>query len=312
MKLMDKLLGGLKGEDSGVPDIGQETVEAAGEQMVGTGAEEEAAEAEEKKEAAPAKAKKKTLTKLSEPEEVAEPEEVPETKADSEVASAGVTPSPVSVGAVSDSTSDLRVEKLTGKIDMLDSLIKGVNERLSVVGEQLGEVRNMNVDNEKSIIESTQDSSKAVDIVKEVKPEELRVAYQKMDLKVQTLNEKLEANREFNTTLMTELKDLKGKAGLFVGSEGVLKLNEDVKKDLIEVQKMASKVRLNADKSEQIFMEVRKGFAESQKLNKIFTNLDTNYGNLREQIEKLKVDFSGVVSYKDFSANQKKLDNNFS
>ena len=323
MKLKEKVLDMIS-KRGGVPDVGQETEVVLGEQLIGVGEEEEAAEKEAEKEAKKEerRAKKEAEKGERKVEKGAEKEEKKEVKDYQEgVASKRGNEGAVSgdVGSVGDvpvnnissgGVSNLEVEKLNGKIEMLDSLIKGVNERLSVIGQQVGEVRSMAMGNEKSIIKSTADSLKAVDIVKEVKPEELRVAYQKMDLKIQMLNEKLGANKEFNDSLMAEIKELKGKAGLFVGTEGVLKLNDDVKKDLIEVQKLASKVRLNADKSEQIFMEIRKGFAESQKLNQIFNGLDSSYSGLREQVEKLKVDYSSLVSYKDYTDNQKRLDSN--
>jgi len=306
MELKGKVLG-FWGKKGGVPDVGQERAEASSsEQLIGAEGggddvvDEGSAEVVEEKVAPVKKASKVIKSKISKKK-----------KGGKSKKSGRAALKSVESSAVSGSTGNLEAEKIKGKIEMLDSLIKGVNERLSVVGQQVGEVRNMSIGNEKLIVKSGKDALRAVDIVKEVKPEELRVAYQKMDLKIQTLNEKLEANKEFNDSLMAEVKELKGKAGLFVGTEGVLKLNEDVKKDLVEVQKMASKVRLNADKSEQIFMEIRKGFAESQKSNKIIGNLDSSYSGLREQIEKLKVDYSSLVSYKDYNDNQKKMDSNF-
>jgi hypothetical protein len=271
----------------GVPDVGQEEDEAIPEEQLigGDDSEEEVEEPRKLKREKRSKGKrsKKGVRSIGRSEGVSE----------------------------SNSSSDLKIEKLKGKIEMLNSLVKGLNERLSVVGQQVGEVRNMSLENEKTIVRSTKDSSKAVDVLKEVKPEELKVSYQKMDLRMQSLNEKLEASHQFNDNLMNEVKELKRKAGVFVGTDGVLKLNEEVKKDLIEVQKMVSKTRLNSDKSEQIFMEIRKGFAEGQKLNKILSGLDVNYSGIKKEIEKLKVDYSELVNYKDFGDNQKKMDNNF-
>jgi hypothetical protein len=284
-----------------VPDVGREGDEdASDEQLIGSG------EDEEKKVEEPA------VSQVKKGEDVLEKSEhkVEKVEDKSEALSDDVSGSTIETNVLSGST-DLKFEKLDGNIEILNSLMKEINKNLSGVGQKVGEVRNMNLENEKSIIESTKDASKAVDIVKEVKPEKLRESYEEMNLKIQTLNEKLESNHEFGSNLLSEIKELKGKAGLFVGSEGVLKLNDDVKNDLIELQRMASRVRLNADKSEQIFMEVKKGFSESRKLKKVFNNLGSTYSGLQKEVEKLKVNFSSFFSNDDFVENQKRLDNNF-
>ncbi len=203
--------------------------------------------------------------------------------------------------------SNIKVEKMETRIDALDALMKGYAERFSLVNQQLGEVKATQMGSEKAFAKLGVDSAKAIDIVKEIKPEELRVDYQKLGIKVDTLSEKLEGNKQFTETLMDEIKELRQKAGLFIGTEALLKLNDDVKKDLIEVQKLGGRVRINADKVEQIFIEVRKGFSESQKVSGLVSNLDNSYAGVGKKIEKLELDYSTIVREGDFEDYKKNL-----
>jgi len=217
----------------------------------------------------------------------------------------------VKKNGVSSDASNLELERLKVKLDTMDELIRSYSEKFSYISQQIGELRSVGLTNEKSISKATVEASKVVDIVKEVKPDKLRIDFQKVDMKVQALNEKLESNKQLYDTIMNEVKDLRRKAGIFVGTDALLKLNDEVKKDLIEIKKTASRVKLNADKSEQIFVEVKKGFAESQKNSEMVSNLDQSYSGLNEQLEKLKIDHSQVVSQDDFGDFQKTVNNKF-
>jgi len=207
--------------------------------------------------------------------------------------------------------TDLEFEKINAKIEVFNSLIKGFNERFSNINQQLGELRGMVLENEKAITRSTQEAAKAVDIVKEVKPEKLRMDYSKVETKVNLLSEKLEATKQYIESFVEEVKDLKRKTELFIGSESLMKLNEDTKKDLIELKKLGEKVKINADKSEEIFVELKKSFTEYQKINEIVNNLDMSYSGLKKEVEKLRIDHSNIVKFDDFEDYKKKVNKRF-
>ncbi len=202
---------------------------------------------------------------------------------------------------------NFELEKLNAKLEMNNALIKGFNERLSLINQQIGEIRTMSLQNEKNISKSTIDAQKAVEIVKEVAPEKLRIDYQKIEIKVTTLSEKLESYNQYIASIIEELKELKRKAGVFEGSEAILRLNEDVKKDLIEAQKMSARVKMNADKCEQIFIELKKGFIENERNSEIVSNLNNSYSDLRKEIERLNIEHKQIISAGEFADFMKKI-----
>jgi hypothetical protein len=211
-------------------------------------------------------------------------------------------------GNYSNESTRFELEKINARIEADNALIKSFNERFMNISQQIGEIRTMALANEKSISRSGLEAQKVVDIVKEVKPDQLRIDYQKIDMKVASLSEKLESNKQFFDSILEEVKDLKRKAGLFEGTDALLKLNDDVKKDLLEIQKTASRVKMNADKSEQIFIELRKGFADNQKTNEIIDNLNNMYSGVQKEVEKLRLDHSQVIKDKDFNDFKRNID----
>jgi hypothetical protein len=192
--------------------------------------------------------------------------------------------------------NNLELEKINARLEVINSMVKSFNERFSLMNQQIGEIRTMSVTNEKNLSLSNLDAKKVIELVKEVNPEKLRLDYRRADFKVSTLAEKLESNKQFIDSIMEELKDLKRRANLFEGTDALLKLNEDVKKDLIEIQKTNSRVRMNADKSEQIFIELNKGFQENEKINQIIMNLDTSYSGIKKEIEKINLDYKQILN----------------
>jgi hypothetical protein len=211
----------------------------------------------------------------------------------------------------SDERSSLELEKINARLEVINSMVKSFNERFSLVNQQIGEIRTMAVANEKSQSVSNLDAKKVIELVKEVTPEKLRLDYRRADLRLNTLSEKLESNKQFMDSIMEELKDLKRRANLFEGTDALLKLSEDVKKDLIEIQKTNSRVKMNADKSEQIFIELNKGFQENEKISQMVMNLDASYSGLRKEIEKINLDYQQILNVNDFNNFKKIIEGKF-
>jgi hypothetical protein len=301
-------------KSKGVPDVGKED-----EELDKDNDAEESDDDEE--ESNFSKRKKKRKEKYPKGVTEVEIEDVPDEPLDDDLpvpsprrATRGRNLSSVSSNDLSyiKESNNLENEKINARIEAVNARIGQLSERFSYLSESIGEIRTMNLENEKKIMNATKGADKVIDIVKEVKPEKLRIDYQKSEIKVKTLEEKIEANKQFMETLLREINDLKKKANIFIGTEGIMKLNEDTKKDIIEIQKINSKTRLNADKAQEIFMEIKKGFAESQKVNSIINDLNESYSNLKERIEKLSLRYGKIVSQDDFSDFKKSINSELS
>lgn len=215
----------------------------------------------------------------------------------------------VSKSVAEKETMNLEIQKIQARIEALNSLSKGLSERFSVVNQTLGELRAMNLSNEKAVAKLESLSAKAVGVVEEVKPERLRFDFQKIDMKVEQLAQKFESRQVFVDNLMEEVKDLRRKTGTFVGTDALLKLNEDVKKDLISTQQISARARMHADKAEQMFIEFNRGLAQSEKILGLVNNLDNNYGSLKKELEKMKLDYSNVATKNDILDVKKYFEN---
>jgi len=154
-----------------------------------------------------------------------------------------------SLASASVSQLAAEIEKIKASLEAFTEVRKSTSERFNRISEQIGELRAMILDRDKTIQEVELKSIKAYDLVETVQPE-----------KIMTEVQKQEANETIMDRVMEELKDAKQKIKFFRGVEEIVKLSEEVKQELIEIKKIESKININTDKIETIYAEVRKKY----------------------------------------------------
>ncbi len=172
------------------------------------------------------------------------------------------------------------VDRMKASIEAFTEVRQSFTERFSRVSEQIGELRSMILERDKSIQEIELKAIKAYDLVDSVKPEKILTMVQKQEAKSEALKANLEGNESIMERLMEELKTVKRKIDFFRGVEEIIKLSEEVKKELIEIKKVESKISINTDKVETIYAEIRKKFQfideVESKLNEMKVSIDQN------------------------------------
>jgi len=154
------------------------------------------------------------------------------------------------------------VDKIKASVEGFAEIRKSFTERFSRISEQIGELRSMILERDKSIQEIELKAIKAYDLVEAVHPEKIMTEVQKQDAKSEALKANLEGNESIMGRVMEELKEAKRKIEFFRGVEEIVKLSEEVKKELIEIKKIESKININADKVETIYSEMRKKYKD--------------------------------------------------
>lgn len=154
----------------------------------------------------------------------------------------------------------VQVEKIAASVEAFAEVRKSFTERFNRTSEQIGELRAMILDRDKSIQEIELKAIKAHDLVETVQPEKMMTQIQKQEAKIEALKANLEGNESIMSRIMDELKDVKKKVEFFRGIEEIVKLSEETKADLIEIKKVESRIALNTDKVDTIYSEMRKKF----------------------------------------------------
>ncbi len=220
-------------------------------------------------------------------DEVEEEEEKPKEV----TSSAGATPS---IGKL---TADL--DRLKAQFDSFKEIRKAFTERFTRVSEQIGELRSMLIERDRSMQKLEAKTLKAVDMVEAVQPDKLMVEVRKQDGKIEALRASLESNEAIMNRISEELRTIRQKMDLYKGVEQVMKMNEEVKGELINIKKIEATVGAHADKVETMFMEMQKRFKE---LEMFKTQLNEALLDLKDQsseINALKIRMTEMVKKED-------------
>ncbi|MEM4330808.1 MAG: hypothetical protein QW273_02260 [Candidatus Pacearchaeota archaeon] len=167
----------------------------------------------------------------------------------------------------------LEIEKLKANIEAFKEVKESLSTRINELSERIGELRGMILDKEKTIQEIELKATKAADLVEATEPEKVMGEIQKQNVKIDVIKANLEGNEEKMNQIVEELKEIRRKIEFFTGVEEIIKLSEEVKKDLIEIKKVEGEIETHSSKVETIYAE----------LNKKIQDLDSFENRLNEQ-----------------------------
>jgi hypothetical protein len=195
---------------------------------------------------------------------------------------------------------DMELVKIKAQLDSFGEIRKANSERFSRIGEQMGELRGMVMDTNKTISKIEVSATKAIDLVESVQPEKLMIEIRKMDGKIESLRANIESNESMMRDLMEELKKMRQQMNFYKGIEQVAKLNEEVKGEILEIKKIEATIERHADKGETIFLDMEKKFAEYEKFQAKINDMEATFHSIQNDFDKLKFGISSKADKKEF------------
>ncbi|MBD3203942.1 hypothetical protein GF327_06590 [Candidatus Woesearchaeota archaeon] len=189
--------------------------------------------------------------------------------------------------------------RLKAKFDQFAELRKVFNERFTRINEQVGELRGMIMDTNRTMQDLEIKTVKAVDLVDAVQPDKLMVEVKKQDAKIEAVKANLESNEAMMKTIMNQLKEMRHLVNKFRGVEQIVKLSEDVKKELMEAKKVEATIERHSDKVEGIFIESQKRFQEFEEISDKIKDINKRLGTVTQQSDQNKVKLQNLASKKE-------------
>lgn len=201
------------------------------------------------------------------------------------------------------------VEKLKAQFSTFYELQKASNERFGNITEQLGGIRSMMIERDKDSQRMEAKATQAIDLVKSVQPDKFMVDLRKMDSKIEALKANLEGNENVMKSMMNEMKEMRNKMSIYKGMEQVLQLNDDVKKELMDIKRIEATVGRHADKVETMFSEIQKRLADFVKFNDLIKDLDKGFKQISSDFDSIKIKVSTLGTKKEVEDLTVKMDN---
>jgi predicted nucleic acid-binding Zn-ribbon protein len=190
--------------------------------------------------------------------------------------------------------------KIKATLESFKEIRKANSERFSTINEQIGEIRGqvMDVNRNMGVLEVK--VSKAADLVESVHPDKLMIQVQKSDGKVEALRGLIESKDAMVQNIMEQLKSMRNQMKVFKGIEEVLKLNEDVKTEALNMKKLTAMVERHADRVENVFVESQKTFKEFNEVIGQMSVIKSEIKDIGEKADKLEVKSVKFIDKKEF------------
>jgi hypothetical protein len=198
-----------------------------------------------------------------------------------------------------DSKVAIEVTKIQAQMEGLNEFRKITNERFTRNSEELGEIKGMVVETNKSVSKIEAAATRAIDLVEAVKPDQLMIEIRKQDSKAEALKANIESNETMMHDIMREMKEMRQKIDFYKGVEQVAKMNEEIKQELIQIKKIEGIIDRHSNKIETIFLEVEKKFTEFDKYGDVAKDLQKVMGKLQEDVDKLRVKIEDKADKKE-------------
>lgn len=194
---------------------------------------------------------------------------------------------------------EVELTKIKSQLEALNEVRKANAEQFTRISEQIGELRGALMDSNKAISVIEVASTKAIDMVNSVQPDKLMIEVRRTDGKIEALRANIEANESIMKDMMKELKDMRAQMGFYKGVDQVVKMNNEIKQELIEIKKTEGLVGKHADRVETIFIEVEKKFYDFEKFNEAVKELDRAFKRISADFDKMRVNVEEKADKKE-------------
>jgi len=187
------------------------------------------------------------------------------------------------------------IDKLKAGQEAFKEVRKANSEMFTRINEQVGELRSMILERDRSIQTIELKAVKAADLVSSMQPEKFMTQLQKQDVKIEALKANIESNEAIMDRVMDELRDIRKKVEFFRGVEEIVKLAEEIKSELIQIKKVEGKININTDKVETIYAEIRKRIKDLDAYNSTMQEVRAAMDQSTKDIDFLKMKISGMA-----------------
>jgi len=202
----------------------------------------------------------------------------------------------------------LRLEKLDGKLEILEKSRDELTERMTQLAEEIGELRSMFLERERSFDKMKAQFEKVYEIVTELEPLKIRKEFEKKEAEILKLNARMEkvesllkALREENTKFREFFEKIKS-------FENIVDIHSEIEKKLSAMNEVKKYVARMASKVESIFSEVNQKVNELEEMRGKVEKLDELTIELTKMLDEISVKLNKFLEKKEWKGFAKNVE----
>jgi DNA repair exonuclease SbcCD ATPase subunit len=205
----------------------------------------------------------------------------------------------------------LRLEKIDGKLEIFDNSKNEVSERTTQLAEEIGELRSMIMERERSFTKIESDFETVKETVSGLEPARIKSAFEKRKMEILENKAKTEELEALVRALGEDVKKFRTTLEKIKSFENIADLSFDMDRKVAEVREVKDYADKIAAKVETIFSELNAKVSQLEGQREKVEKLDELSIEVTKMLDEVSVRLTKFVEEKDLKELQKTMEENF-
>jgi len=202
----------------------------------------------------------------------------------------------------------LRLEKLDGKMEMMDRSKYETNERLTHLAEEIGELRTMMMERERSFDKVKSQFEVVKETVTDIRPERLRKVFDKTETDILENKAKIETLTTLVKQLSDESRKVRGLMKKIKSFENLVDISYELERKLSRINEIKNYADVVVAKVENIFSELNQKVSQLENQREKIEKLDELTVEITKMLDEVSVKMTKFVTEKDLKDFKKSLE----
>ena len=205
----------------------------------------------------------------------------------------------------------LRLEKVDGKIDIIDRFRNDFTERTTQLAEEIGELRSMIMERERALDKITAEFEMVKDAVSDIRPQKIKKELDKREVETMEDRAKIEKIEVMVKTLSEENKNFREKMEKIKSFENLVELSYELDRKISEMKEIKTYADMMASKVESIFSELNEKVSQLESQREKIDKMDELTIEMTKMLDEVSLKLTKFVEEKDLKNLKKTLEEGF-
>lgn len=231
--------------------------------------------------------------------------DIPKRKAAEEISKESVKEE---TGEVKMSDLVLRLEKLNGKMDMVDRSRNDMNDRLTHLAEEIGELRTMMMERERTSDKVKSEFEIVKETVTDLRPERLKKTFEKTERDILENKAHIETIQTLLRALAEESKKVRRLMKRIKSFENLVDISYEMERKIARINEVRNYADIVVAKVENIFSELNEKVSQLENQRRKIDKLDELTIEITKMLDEVSVKMTKFVTEKDLKDFKKSLE----
>lgn len=202
----------------------------------------------------------------------------------------------------------LRLEKIDGKLEILDRSRNDVNDRLTQTAEEIGELRTMMMERERTFDKVKSQFDLVKESVNDIRPERLSKKFEKTEQNILENKAKIETLETLIKTLAEENRRFRRLMEKIKSFENLVDISYEMERKLTRINEIKNYADVVVSKVENIFSELNEKVSQLESQREKIEKLDELTIEITKMLDEVSIKMTKFVTEKDLKDFKKSLE----